>query len=82
MMKLAHASIRGRGETALVRSAGSARINTHRPDRTKCDMAMRVPPEGRTIHISEDRGGMAQARPADPRETLDRYLDRGIAHVG
>lgn len=72
-MKIAYVSIEGRGETdrfiALVaarletsglRLAGTVQINTDRSDRTKCDMALRVLPDGPAIRISEDRGGHAR----------------------
>lgn len=72
-MKLAHVSIAGRGETdrflaavaaALeadgARLAGTVQTNTHRADRTKCDMDLRVLPDGPVFRISEDRGAFAR----------------------
>ncbi|MCB6179813.1 DUF2478 domain-containing protein [Rhodobacter sp. Har01] len=73
MMKLAYVSIPGRGETdrflaevaaaletAGMRLAGTVQINSGRPGRTRCDMDLRVLPDGPTIRISEDRGSLAQ----------------------
>lgn len=72
-MRLAHVSIGGRGETdrflasvadaleaAGVRLAGTVQTNIARADRTKCDMDLRVLPDGPVVRISEDRGAMAR----------------------
>jgi nucleoside-triphosphatase THEP1 len=72
-MRLAHVSIAGRGETDRflatlaaafeaegVRLAGTVQTNLQRADRHKCDMDLRVLPDGPTLRISEDRGGLAR----------------------
>jgi nucleoside-triphosphatase THEP1 len=72
-MKLAYVSIEGRGKTDLfllhvaeqlasqgVRLAGTVQSNLERPDRAKCDMDLRVLPDGPVVRISEDRGGLAR----------------------
>lgn len=72
-MRLAHISISGRGETdrflaavaarlemAGVRLAGTVQSNTARADRTRCDMDLRVLPDGPVYRISEDRGAAAR----------------------
>lgn len=72
-MTLAHVSIAGRGETdrflAVVaeslqasglRLAGAVQTNIARADRRKCDMDLRVLPDGPVIRISEDRGALAR----------------------
>lgn len=72
-MRLAHISIAGRGETdrflaavaarlemAGVRLAGTVQSNTARADRTRCDMDLRVLPDGPVYRISEDRGAAAR----------------------
>ena len=73
MTKLAYVSIPGRGETdrfladitaaletAGLRLAGTVQTNTERADRAKCDMDLRVLPDGPTVRISEDRGALAR----------------------
>ena len=72
-MRLAHISITGRGETdrflaavaerlerAGVRLAGTVQTNIARADRTRCDMDLRVLPDGPVLRISEDRGAAAR----------------------
>lgn len=72
-MRLAHVSIQGRGETdrflaqvaglleaAGARLAGTVQTNIARADRTKCDMDLRVLPDGPLVRISEDRGALAR----------------------
>ncbi|MFC3088570.1 DUF2478 domain-containing protein [Tabrizicola soli] len=72
-MRLAHVSIGGRGETdrflaavagrleaAGVRLAGTVQTNVSRADRTRCDMDLRVLPDGPVVRISEDRGAAAR----------------------
>jgi len=72
-MRLGHISISGRGEIdrflsavvgALeaggVRLAGTVQTNIARADRTKCDMDLRVLPDGPVVRISEDRGALAR----------------------
>lgn len=72
-MRLAHISIAGRGETdrflaavaarlemAGLRLAGTVQSNTARADRTRCDMDLRVLPDGPVYRISEDRGAAAR----------------------
>jgi hypothetical protein len=71
-MKLAYVTLQGRGRTdALiaevatlltadgVRLAGTVQSNHERPDRRKCDMDLRVLPDGPIVRISEDRGDLA-----------------------
>jgi hypothetical protein len=72
-MKLAYVTLQGRGRTdALIaevatlleadglRLAGTVQSNHERPDRRKCDMDLRVLPDGPIVRISEDRGEMAR----------------------
>lgn len=72
-MKLAYVTLQGRGRTdALiaavaerltvegVRLAGTVQSNHERPDRRKCDMDLRVLPDGPVVRISEDRGDLAR----------------------
>jgi nucleoside-triphosphatase THEP1 len=72
-MKLAYVTLQGRGRTdaliaevaALlaaegVRLAGTVQSNIERPDRRKCDMDLRVLPDGPVVRISEDRGDLAR----------------------
>lgn len=72
-MKLAYVTLQGRGRTdaliaevaALlaadgVRLAGTVQSNYERPDRRKCDMDLRVLPDGPIVRISEDRGDLAR----------------------
>ena len=72
-MKIAYVTLQGRGRTdeliAAVadrltakglRLAGTVQSNHDRPDRKKCDMDLRVLPDGPTVRISEDRGELAR----------------------
>lgn len=72
-MKLAYVTLQGRGRTDAmiaevaglleadgVRLAGTVQSNIERPDRRKCDMDLRVLPEGPVVRISEDRGDFAR----------------------
>ena len=72
-MRLAPVSIGGRGETdrflavvagrletAGVRLAGTVQTNISRADRTRCDMDLRILPDGPVVRISEDRGAAAR----------------------
>lgn len=72
-MRLAYVSLQGRGKTDLflsevavrleeqgVRLAGTVQSNHDRPDRAKCDMDLRVLPDGPVVRISEDRGSLAR----------------------
>lgn len=72
-MKIAYVTLQGRGRTdeliAAVaerltanglRLAGTVQSNHNRPDRKKCDMDLRVLPDGPTVRISEDRGELAR----------------------
>lgn len=72
-MKIAYVTLQGRGRTdALIaavaetlmarglRLAGTVQSNHDRPDRRKCDMDLRVLPDGPTLRISEDRGELAR----------------------
>lgn len=73
MTRLAYVSIEGRGETdrflsALaemleksgLRLSGTLQANTERADRRKCDMDLRVLPDGPILRISEDRGALSR----------------------
>lgn len=72
-MKIAYVTLQGRGRTddlisavadrltaRGLRLAGTVQSNHDRPDRRKCDMDLRVLPDGPTVRISEDRGGLAR----------------------
>ncbi len=72
-MNLAYVSLEGRGNTDLflmgvaqrlhaqgMRLAGCVQSNIERPDRAKCDMDLRVLPDGPILRISEDRGSLAR----------------------
>lgn len=72
-MKLAYVSIEGRGKTDLFlsqvaetleaagfRLAGTVQSNHARADRAKCDMDLRILPDGPVVRISEDRGSLAR----------------------
>jgi hypothetical protein len=72
-MTLAYVSLEGRGKTDLflmevarrleaegIRLAGTVQSNHDRPDRAKCDMDLRVLPDGPVVRISEDRGSLAR----------------------
>jgi nucleoside-triphosphatase THEP1 len=72
-MKLAYVTLQGRGRTdALiaevadlleaegVRLAGTVQSNHEREGRHKCDMDLRVLPDGPVVRISEDRGDLAR----------------------
>jgi nucleoside-triphosphatase THEP1 len=72
-MEIAYVTLQGRGRTdeliAAVaerltakglRLAGTVQSNHDRPDRKKCDMDLRVLPDGPTVRISEDRGELAR----------------------
>lgn len=72
-MKLAYVTLQGRGrtdaliaevaellETDSVRLVGTVQSNHERPDRRKCDMDLRVLPDGPVVRISEDRGDLAR----------------------
>jgi nucleoside-triphosphatase THEP1 len=72
-MKLAYVTLQGRGRTdaliaevaALleadgVRLAGTVQSDHEREGRRKCDMDLRVLPDGPVVRISEDRGDLAR----------------------
>lgn len=72
-MKLAYVSLEGRGKIDLlllevasrlevrgIRLGGTVQSNIDRPNRAKCDMDLRVLPDGPVVRISEDRGGLAR----------------------
>lgn len=72
-MQLAYVTLHGRGRTdALIavvadrlmagglRLAGTVQSNHGRPGRQKCDMDLKVLPDGPTFRISEDRGDLAR----------------------
>lgn len=70
---LAYVSLFGRGATDAflsavaadlaargLRLAGTVQSNVDRPDRRRCDMDLRVLPDGPLVRISEDRGDLAR----------------------
>lgn len=72
-MRLAYVSLPGRGridellsavverlEARGTRLAGTVQSNVIRPDRPRCDMDLRLLPDGPTIRISIDRGAEAR----------------------
>ena len=72
-MRIAYVSLQGRGRTdqliaevadrltaSGLRLAGTVQSNHERPDRKKCDMDLRVLPDGPVVRISEDRGELAR----------------------
>lgn len=72
-MRLAYVSIEGKGqndrflagladrlEAAGLRLAGTVQTNIDRAGRMKCDMDLRILPDGPTVRISEDRGALAR----------------------
>ena len=72
-MRIAYVSLQGRGRTDRLvaevadrltaeglRLAGTVQSNHERPDRKKCDMDLRVLPDGPVVRISEDRGELAR----------------------
>lgn len=72
-MRIAYVSLQGRGRTDQLiaevadrlaieglRLAGTVQSNYERPNRKKCDMDLRVLPDGPVVRISEDRGEMAR----------------------
>lgn len=71
-MMLAHVSLAGRGSNdafltliaarleGRLRLCGTVQDNIERADRHKCDMDLRVLPDGPVLRISEDRGAAAR----------------------
>ncbi len=72
-MRIAYVSLQGRGRTDQLiaevadrltaeglRLAGTVQSNHERPNRKKCDMDLRVLPDGPVVRISEDRGDLAR----------------------
>ena len=72
-MKLGYVSLAGKGNTDQFLTevvaglealglplAGTVQTNAPRPDRPKCDMDLRILPDGPIVRISEDRGGLAR----------------------
>ena len=89
-MRIAYVSLPGPGNTdrfvaalaqalekAGLRLAGCVQTNRDRPGRTKCDMDLRVLPDGPVIRISEDRGALAQACRLDPGALEQAVLEAG-----
>lgn len=88
-VRLAYVTLQGRGRTdALIaavaerlqaeglRLAGTVQSNIERPDRRKCDMDLRILPDGPIVRISEDRGDLARGC------TLDSgALEQSVAEV-
>ncbi|WP_028714709.1 DUF2478 domain-containing protein [Paracoccus sp. J55] len=54
------AAIAGRAQAAGLRLAGTVHTNPRREGRIKCDMDLRVLPDGPVLRISEDRGDGAR----------------------
>lgn len=88
-MRLAHVSCPGRGETdafvagvvddlaaAGLRLAGTVQSNVERPGRRRCDMDIKVLPDGPVLRISEDRGDLARGCRLD-----GGVLEQGVAEV-
>lgn len=78
-MKLAYTMAPGRGDSDLVLSGlasdliakglrvlGTVQINTERPDAGKCDMDVKVLPDGPVLRISQDLGPSARGCRLDP----------------
>ncbi|MDT1060884.1 DUF2478 domain-containing protein [Paracoccus sp. CPCC 101403] len=72
-MKLAYVTLTGRGaidallmqvvtglEAEGLQLAGTVQSNIERPDRPRCDMDLRLLPDGPTVRISVDRGAEAR----------------------
>lgn len=72
-MQIAYVTLQGRGRTDELiaevaarlegrglRLAGTVQSNVERPDRRRCDMDLRVLPDGPIVRISEDRGDLAR----------------------
>lgn len=72
-MRLGHVSLPGRGandlflagvarglQAAGLRLAGTVQVNIRREGRVRCDMDLRVLPDGPVLRISEDRGNGAR----------------------
>lgn len=72
-MRIAYVSLQGRGRTDQLiaevadrlrtrglRLSGTVQSNHDRPGRRKCDMDLRVLPDGPVLRISEDRGDLAR----------------------
>jgi nucleoside-triphosphatase THEP1 len=88
-MRLAHVTCPGRGETDAflatvvedltargLRLAGTVQSNLARADRRRCDMDLRILPDGPTFRISEDRGDLARGCRLD-----SGALEQGVAEV-
>lgn len=78
-MKIAYTMAPGRGDTDLLlhgfamdiiaegfRPAGTAQINTERPDAGPCDMDVVVLPEGPVVRISQSLGSASRGCRLDP----------------
>lgn len=89
-MKLGYVTLEGRGRTdALIaevvalleaeglRLCGTVQSNTTRPDRVKCDMDLRILPDGPVVRISEDRGDLARGCRLD-----SAALEQSVHEVG
>ena len=72
-MKLGYVSVQGKGRTDLLMAeivtrleahgvalAGTVQTNIDRADRPRCDMDLRLLPDGPTVRISVDRGAEAR----------------------
>ncbi|MET3663037.1 DUF2478 domain-containing protein [Aquamicrobium ahrensii] len=72
-MKLGYVTLQGRGLIDLLLAdvvarleahglalAGTVQTNIHRDDRARCDMDLRLLPDGPTVRISVDRGALAR----------------------
>ncbi|NPD19313.1 DUF2478 domain-containing protein [Alterinioella nitratireducens] len=78
-MNIAYVMAEGRGDTDLLladladrliaggtRLCGTVQINTDRPDTHRCDMDVRVLPDGPTLRISQNLGAAARGCRLDP----------------
>lgn len=88
--RLAAVSLPGKGETdrflteavtrleaAGLRLAGTVQSNLVRADRPRCDMDLRILPDGPTFRISEDRGAEARGCRLD-----SGALEQAVVEVG
>ena len=79
MMKIAYTMASGRGDTDLlladvaqelkargVKTCGTVQINTDRPDTHRCDMDVKVLPDGPVVRISQSLGKEARGCRLDP----------------
>lgn len=93
MMKIAYTMASSRGDTDLlladvaqelmargVRTCGTVQINTDRPDTHRCDMDVKVLPDGPVVRISQSLGKEARSCRLDPSalETAVVMANKGL----